>query len=62
MKLDIIEQNGKFLVTKNGEPIKLPKTTEGAYIITEFDSKSEAKRYITILETLQKNKKFREKV
>ena len=53
--LGVIEKNSKFIVTKNGEPINLPKT-DGASIITEFPSKEDAERYISILKTLEKRK------
>jgi hypothetical protein len=53
--LGVIEKNNKFIVTKNGEPINLPKT-DGAAVITEFPSKEDAERYISILKTLEKRK------
>jgi hypothetical protein len=49
--LGIIEKNNKFIVTKNGEPINLPKS-DGSTIVTEFDSRSDAERYISILKSL----------
>jgi hypothetical protein len=49
--LAIIEKNNKFIVTKNGEPINLPKS-DGSTIVTEFDSRSDAERYISILKSL----------
>ena len=42
---------GKFIVTKDGEPILLTKT-DGATIVTEFDNKTDAERYVTILRKL----------
>lgn len=51
--LDIVQKNNKFVVTKNGQPIQLPKT-DGQTIITEFDTKSDAEKYITILKNLKK--------
>jgi len=56
--LGIMQKNGKFVVTKNGEPINLPKS-DGQAIITEFDSKSDAEKYMTILSTLQKKKAYK---
>lgn len=53
--LGILEKNGKFVVTKNGEPILLPKT-DGQSIVTEFPSKEDAERYMSILASLQKKK------
>lgn len=41
----------KFVVTKNGEQIRLPKST-GSHIVTEFDSKEDAERYLSILKSL----------
>jgi hypothetical protein len=53
-ELTIAEINNKFVVLSNGKPIELPKTN-GASIITEFDSKQDAERYVSILLML-KNK------
>lgn len=47
-ELTIAEINNKFVVLSNGKPIQLPKT-DGASIVTEFDSKQDAERYISIL-------------
>ena len=52
--LSVIEKKGKFVVTKNGQPILLPKT-DGASIVTEFDNKTDAEKYMTILRSLRKN-------
>jgi hypothetical protein len=52
-KLDVIQKNGKFVVTKNGQPILLPKS-DGQSIVTEFSSKEDAERYMGILRTLYK--------
>jgi hypothetical protein len=57
MSLSILEKNGKFVVTKNGEPINLPKT-DGQSIVTEFTSKVDAETYINILNRLKKQKKY----
>lgn len=57
-KLSVIEKNGKFVVTKNGEPILVPKNTEGQTIVTQFDSKEDANRYIEILTKLSKRKEY----
>jgi hypothetical protein len=54
-QLGIMQKNGKFVVTKNGEPILLPKS-DGQAIVTEFDNKSDAEKYMGILSTLQKKK------
>lgn len=53
----VIEKNGKFMVAKNGEPILLPKT-DGAAIVTEFSTKEDAQKYMSILERLSKQKKY----
>ena len=58
MSLGVAEKNGKFIVTQNGQPINLPKT-DGQAIITEFNSKSDAERYMSILSILQKQKKYK---
>lgn len=60
MSLGVAEKNGKFVVTQNGKPINLPKT-DGQAIITEFNSKSDAERYMSILATLQKQKNYKTK-
>lgn len=53
MNLGILEKNGKFVVTKNGEPINLPKS-DGQSVITSFESKEDAQKYMNILKTLYK--------
>lgn len=58
--LSVIEKNGKFVVTKNGEPILLPKNTEGQTIVTQFDSKEDANRYMEILTKLSKQRKYQQ--
>lgn len=45
--------NSKFVVTKNGEPIILPSSI-GQSIVTEFDSKEDAEKYLSILQKLKK--------
>lgn len=51
MKYNVVEQNGKFVVAKNGQPIKLPKS-DGSSIVTEFDNKADAEKYMGILKRL----------
>lgn len=51
--LSVVEKGNKFVVTKNGEPILLPKT-DGQSIVTEFETKQDAERYMTILKSLRK--------
>lgn len=50
---DIIQENGRFVVTKNGNAIRLPKS-DGQNIVTEFDSREDAQTYINILKSLKK--------
>ena len=57
MSLSVIEQNKKFVVTENGRPVNLPKT-DGSTVVTEFDSKDDAERYLSILSTLKKQKQY----
>lgn len=57
MSLSVIEQNKKFVVAENGKPINLPKT-DGSTVVTEFDSKADAEKYMSILATLKKQKKY----
>lgn len=59
-KLSVIEKNGKFVVTKNGEPILVPKNTEGQTIVTQFDTKEDANRYVEILTKLSKRKEYQQ--
>lgn len=49
----VIKMGSKFVVTKDGEPIILPKTN-GSNIVTEFDSKEDAEKYLSILKKLAK--------
>lgn len=53
--LNIVQKDNKFVVTKNGEPINLPKNG-GQSIITEFSSREDAEKYVHILKTLSKRK------
>lgn len=53
--LSVIEKKGKYVVAKNGQPIQLPKS-DGAAVTTEFDNKTDAERYMTILKSLKKKK------
>jgi len=52
---DVMQKNSKFVVTKYGEPILLPKS-DGQSIVTEFDSKEDAQKYLSILESLSRKK------
>jgi hypothetical protein len=56
--LGIMQKNGKFVVTQNGQPINLPKS-DGQSIVTEFESKDDAQKYLDILSRLSKQKKHR---
>lgn len=60
MSLGVLEKNGKFIVTQDGQPINLPKS-DGQTIVTEFSSKADAEMYMSILRTLQKQKKYQKK-
>ncbi len=51
--LSVIEKNGKFVVARNNQPIILPKT-DGETIVTEFSTKSDAEKYMSILKVLEK--------
>jgi hypothetical protein len=48
--------NNKFVVTKNNEPITLSSNSNQG-IVTEFDSKEDAEKYLSILKTLAKKSK-----
>ena len=54
--IGIVEKNSKFIVTKNGKPINLPKT-DGATIVTEFPSREDAEKYVSILKSLENRRK-----
>lgn len=56
--LGVMQKNGKFVVTKNGEPILLPKS-DGQSIVTSFDTKEDAERYLNIVSTLMKQKGYK---
>ena len=60
MSLGVVDKNGKFVVMKDGQPINLPKS-DGQSIVTEFSSKADAEKYMSILSTLQKQKKYTSK-
>lgn len=49
----IVETNGKFIVTQDKKPIRLPKS-DGASIVTEFDCAKDAETYILILKRLRR--------
>lgn len=49
----IIQENGFFIVTKNGQPISLPRNN-GQSIVTSFDTRENAQKYIDILKSLKK--------
>jgi len=53
--LGILEKSGKFVVTQNGQPILLPKT-DGQAIVTEFETKQDAEKYMSILKNLTRRK------
>lgn len=57
MSLSIIEQGKKFLVAENGKAIKLPRA-EGSTVITEFDTREDAEKYMKILSHLRKQKRY----
>ena len=50
---EVKQLNGKYVVTKNNEPILLPKS-DGQSIVTEFDSMEDANKYLSILQSLIK--------
>ena len=54
--IGIVEKNSKFIVTKNGQQINLPKT-DGATIVTEFPSREDAEKYVSILKSLENRRK-----
>lgn len=57
MSLSVIEQNGKFVVADAGKPINLPKS-DGQSIVTEFDRREDAEKYMDILSRLKKQKQY----
>ena len=50
--LSVIEKRGKYVVASNGQPVQLPKS-DGATVTTEFDTKQDAEKYLSILKTLK---------
>lgn len=57
VNLSVVQKGSKFVVTNNGEPVLLPKT-DGQSIVTEFDSKQDAEKYMNILSNLSKRKRY----
>lgn len=57
MSLSVIEKNGKFVVAIDNKPINLPKS-DGQTVTTEFDRREDAEKYMSILSTLKKQKKY----
>ena len=53
--LSIKVVDGKYVVCSNEKPIELPKT-DGASIVTAFDTQQDAERYISILQMLRNRK------
>jgi 3-deoxy-D-manno-octulosonic acid (KDO) 8-phosphate synthase len=51
---EVMSNNNKFVVIKNGQPIN--PQTDGQRVVTEFDNMEDANKYITILQTLTKKK------
>lgn len=51
----VIKSEDKFVVTKDGRPVSLPYGG-GQKKITEFDTEDDAKKYISILQTLKVSK------
>lgn len=58
--LSVLQKNSKFVVARNGEPIVLPKS-DGQSIVTEFSTKEDAEKYLSILSILEKQKKYKKK-
>lgn len=53
VEYSIKKLNSKFVVTKNGEPIVLP-VSSGQSLVTEFDTREDAEKYLSILQKLKK--------
>ena len=49
----VMRMGSKFVVTKDGEPVLLPKTND-SHIVTEFDCKEDAEKYLSILKRLSR--------
>ena len=58
IELNVLEKNGKFVVARNNQPINLPKS-DGLPIVTEFSSKEDAEKYMSILKMLEKKKQYK---
>lgn len=56
--LSVIQKNGKFVVAKNGEPILPAQSCGGQAVITQFESREDAEKYMSILTKLSKQKKY----
>lgn len=55
-QLEVIQKNNKFIVTKNGNPI-VPTDGDRQSIVTEFATKEDAEKYVSILANLSKQKR-----
>lgn len=54
----INKSNNSFVIYKNGEPLRLPKS-DGSYLLVEFDNQNDAEGYIFDVVRLSKQKKYR---
>jgi len=52
---DIMNYGDKFIVTKNGKPLSISKNNK-SNIVTEFSTRSDAEKYVSILKNLIKSK------
>jgi len=56
--LDVVEKNGKFVVVENGKILKGSRT-DSHNLVTEFDNKNDAEKYMSILKTVRSKNQSR---
>ena len=49
-RFEVVEKNGHFIVTKNGSPI----VKEHKNLITEFNDRKDAEKYVSILNMIKR--------
>jgi len=56
--LDVVEKNGKFVVVENGKILRGSRT-DSHDLVTEFDNKNDAEKYMSILKTVRSKNQSR---
>jgi hypothetical protein len=56
--LGVIEKNGRFVVVENGKILRGSRT-DSHNLVTEFDNKNDAEKYMSIIKTVRAKKQPR---